>query len=270
MKLSADDAHHLLRLIGELHAAATPEELAESCRHVLARLIPADLHDIVVLGGADRGQDLYLGTPGGYTVEEKTIAVTTGYEHPVVAFYVACGDRGPRRISDVTSTDRYRDSAFYQSHSRRLGQIHEMDAILPGVSDCGMAGIAVSRSGRDFSDRDLAILGHLRGPLGLALDRQLVARRRHRAAMQPTDELSVERLATVFPALTRREAEVLRWVAEGKRDGEIALILGIRAATATTHVRDLLAKLDVDSRVVATVRALAALHATRATEVPGT
>jgi DNA-binding CsgD family transcriptional regulator len=254
MKLGAEDANALLRLIGELHRAAT---LAEICRHALGRLVPADLHDIVVVGGTVPDEDLYLGTPGGYSATEMRVALRTAYQHPVVAFFHARGDLGPRRISDVTTTERYRDSAFFASQ-RRLGQVHEIDAMLPGVASHGMAGISVSRSARDFSDRDLAILDHLRGPLGLALSRLLLDKRPGRRHGGRPDDLSPPGLAAVFPSLSRREAEVLFWVAQGKRDRELASILGIRPATATTHVRNLLTKLGVESRLAAAMLAVAA------------
>jgi len=55
--------------------------------------------------------------------------------------------------------------------------------------------------------------------------------------------------------LTGREREVLRWMAAGKRDAEIAVILDISAATARKHVEHILARLGTDSRTTA-VRAL--------------
>ena len=51
--------------------------------------------------------------------------------------------------------------------------------------------------------------------------------------------------------LTGREAEVLLWLAQGKRDGEIALICGLHAMTVSTHVRNLLAKLGCETRTAA-------------------
>jgi DNA-binding CsgD family transcriptional regulator len=263
MKLSAEDANSLLRLISELHHATTARELAELCRRFLGQLIPADLHDIVVLGAAAPEEDLYLGTPGGYTVEEMQIALRMAYEHPFMAFHETHGDRGPRRISDVTTTDRYRASAFYQSTSRRLGQIFEIDAILPNVASMGMAGIVVSRSERDFSERDLAILGYLRSPLGLALSRLLLEEHRRKRTKEQSTNLSPACLEAAFANLTKREAEVLFWIAEGKRDWELASILGIRPATATTHVRNLLAKLGAESRLAAAMLAVAALSSLR-------
>ncbi len=48
--------------------------------------------------------------------------------------------------------------------------------------------------------------------------------------------------------LTAREAEVLHWVVEGKRDREIASIMGVSARTAQHHVSHILHKLCVETR----------------------
>ena len=55
--------------------------------------------------------------------------------------------------------------------------------------------------------------------------------------------------------LSRREVEVLTWVAFGKSNGTIADILGISIHTVDTHVRRIMSKLDVASRTTAAVRA---------------
>lgn len=48
--------------------------------------------------------------------------------------------------------------------------------------------------------------------------------------------------------LSGREAEVLFWIAQGKTNPEIAVILGIGRRTVATHVEHLLAKLSVENR----------------------
>jgi DNA-binding CsgD family transcriptional regulator len=53
--------------------------------------------------------------------------------------------------------------------------------------------------------------------------------------------------------LTEREVEVLRWLVAGKRNSEIALILGIASATASKHVENILRKLGVHSRTEARI-----------------
>jgi len=56
-------------------------------------------------------------------------------------------------------------------------------------------------------------------------------------------------------ALTGREAEVLRLLAEGRANKEIARALGVTEDTVKTHVRHLLAKLGVQSRTQAALYA---------------
>jgi DNA-binding NarL/FixJ family response regulator len=48
--------------------------------------------------------------------------------------------------------------------------------------------------------------------------------------------------------LTSRELEVLRWVAQGKRNREIAAIMNISPRTIQKHVQSILAKLCVETR----------------------
>jgi len=51
--------------------------------------------------------------------------------------------------------------------------------------------------------------------------------------------------------LTRREAEVLGWLMEGKRDAEIARILGISEHTVHKHAQHIYQKLNVETRTAA-------------------
>lgn len=51
--------------------------------------------------------------------------------------------------------------------------------------------------------------------------------------------------------LTPRECEVLGWVAHGKRDADIAMILGIAPKTVSKHVENILAKLHAENRTAA-------------------
>ncbi len=59
-----------------------------------------------------------------------------------------------------------------------------------------------------------------------------------------------------FSSLTPREREVLRHLAEGQSNKEIARALGITDGTVKLHVRAILAKLEVRSRVEAAVIAV--------------
>jgi len=66
--------------------------------------------------------------------------------------------------------------------------------------------------------------------------------------------------------LTPRVAEVLLWLAQGKTNGEIAIILGNSEATVKKHVLEIFAKLGVETRTAASLRALEVLSSPAAGE----
>jgi len=60
--------------------------------------------------------------------------------------------------------------------------------------------------------------------------------------------------------LTPREAEVLRWVAEGKSNHDIGVILGASTRTICKHVEHIFSKLSVENRTAAAATALVLLY----------
>lgn len=60
--------------------------------------------------------------------------------------------------------------------------------------------------------------------------------------------------------LTRREAEVLRWTAEGKTGPEVGIILGISALTAKKHMENVFHTLGVGTRTAAVAVAVRAMN----------
>lgn len=56
--------------------------------------------------------------------------------------------------------------------------------------------------------------------------------------------------------LSRRQAEVLVWIAEGKTNGEIATILGMSERTVEKHVQHIFQRLGVETRTAAAARVL--------------
>ena len=97
------------------------------------------------------------------------------------------------------------------------------------------------------------------------------ALRARRFAERGHDELVTlvleERAACAGPIALRclgvspREAEVLYWVAQGKANADIAVILGTSLRTVEKHVERIFDKLGVDSRVSAAIAALSVLRA---------
>jgi two-component system NarL family response regulator len=61
---------------------------------------------------------------------------------------------------------------------------------------------------------------------------------------------------SAHPELTAREIEVLRLVVTGMRNREIAVQLGISEETAKVHIKNILAKLNVNDRTAAVAEAV--------------
>lgn len=61
--------------------------------------------------------------------------------------------------------------------------------------------------------------------------------------------------------LTPRVAEVLLWVAQGKTNSDVAVILGISESTVKKHMIEVLERLGVETRTAASLRALEVLSA---------
>jgi DNA-binding NarL/FixJ family response regulator len=70
---------------------------------------------------------------------------------------------------------------------------------------------------------------------------------------------SNEALLQTRLALTRREAEVLVWIARGKSNRDIGEILGLSPRTVNKHLEQIYAKLGVENRASATAIAIRAL-----------
>jgi NarL family two-component system response regulator LiaR len=59
-----------------------------------------------------------------------------------------------------------------------------------------------------------------------------------------------------LPALTKREREVLRLLADGARNEQVGAALSISPLTVSTHVKNIMDKLEADTRTAAVASAL--------------
>jgi DNA-binding NarL/FixJ family response regulator len=104
---------------------------------------------------------------------------------------------------------------------------------------------------------------YLTKPVGKADLLAAIRSRLERAAQQSTPEFkpnfdSPKPLEAVLE-LTPRVAETLLWLAQGKTNGEIATILGNSESTVKKHVLEIFARLGVETRGAAALRALEVL-----------
>ena len=107
---------------------------------------------------------------------------------------------------------------------------------------------------RPFTKREVELVRLLRPHVERAhTNAHLIADLRRQAQAQPalTTGPAASKAWVQAGGLTARETEVLRWLAVGKRDNEIARILGVSPYTVHSHVAKVLAKLKVETRTAA-------------------
>ncbi len=91
---------------------------------------------------------------------------------------------------------------------------------------------------------------------GRRLSARLIPGSPHDRLILEDEQTGIDHAALERLGLTPREAEVLRWVTEGKTNPEIGAILGTSPRTVGKHLERIYAKLDVNTRTAAAVRAL--------------
>jgi DNA-binding CsgD family transcriptional regulator len=150
--------------------------------------------------------------------------------------------RGIVTIADFYSSRQWHSTGMYCDIYRPSGLEHELMLTLPAVPSL------VSGSGRtlrlflfrgpgsDFSEADRALLVLLRPHIYQAY-------------------LDAERRRHPVPRLTPRQNDLLRLLAAGHTNTQIARRLGISEGTVRTHLENIYERLNVSSRTAAVTRA---------------
>jgi len=171
------------------------------------------------------------------------------HSHPLVREHGRNPRAATRRISDVLPAAEFRATPLFDEYYRPIRVDHAM-AVPIHVKKNALVAFVFNRAGRDFSDRDRDCLESIRPHL--------------RCLYRLSGELEGARAAWGVPPpvppcapqcpLTDREREVLQWLAGGKTDRDIALILGISPRTVHKHLQRVYEKLGVETRTAAVSR----------------
>ena len=254
--LRSRDWQAALGFVGELADATDADGFARCGVERLARLAPSELTTLSLCdlrGGRRHVFGLPAGAIGG---DARATFDRHFHQHPLVRYHAR--DRGlyAHRISDSVPFGSFRGTDLYNEYYRAIRIDHAV-ALPVHVSDGWLVSFVLNRSGRDFSDREVALLDQLRGPVGRLFRRARLLQRTRRAwALEDAAAPAVPLLPRVS-AISEREHEVLRWVAAGKTDRDIASILAISHRTVHKHLQSVYCKLGVETRTAAVMRAIA-------------
>ncbi len=205
----------------------------------LQRLVPCDsvmvsLHDTV-----GEGEPVHQELPEDPTEVDPAEGLTVYYRHywdcAPCSYFDRTGDLD--RVvtaSDFYSVRQFRATGMWTEYLRPYGITRVLLACLDGVPGRTLRLVMWRGRGSDFSDRERAVIWLLRPHL-LRLYR--------------------ERLVPRPAPLTPRQRELLRLVAGGHTNGQIARRLGITESTVRKHLEHIFARLHVPSRTAAVARA---------------
>ncbi len=166
-------------------------------------------------------------------------------QHPGIQFLKAGGVAPIISISDFLSERQFRETGLFQDIFHPCGAAHQLGLILP--VDGYVVGVAMNRD-TPFTDEERRLMEHLHPHFVQAFQRTQIFAALH--GVPAIDHAPWRR-----SGLTRRECDVLQWLMEGKRNREIAVILGLQPRTVDTHVVNIFAKFRVQTRIAAANRA---------------
>jgi len=230
-----------------------PDGFAQRGVQALPHLVPSELTTLSICD-LSNGRRKVTGVGAGAIGAQERAAFDRHFrEHPLVRYHADEHGTHAHRISDSIAPARFRETALYNDYYRRVGVDHAV-ALPVYVDNRWLVSFVLNRQGCDFSDRELALLDQVRTTVAKLFRRTRLLE----LARDAHDGRRVEppALAPGLP-LSEREREVLRWVAAGKTDRDVADILAISHRTVHKHLQRVYAKLGVETRTAAVMRALA-------------
>lgn len=241
--LSSSDRHLVDQAREILASADDIESFADRCLNALAVAVDADLfaYNDVNLDTGEARFVLKPGRPPG-TAGTAPFLRRFGYHPAATSIFPSVAGQGiPRFVSDPKLRSLGVGNCCGDAEMN-LNAGLDLSAI-----GARRIGIGVSRAIRDFDDRDRAVLEGVRALLVEAL------RAAHPSA--PPMAARTMPLENGPKRLTRRENEVLYWVAMGKTNSEIATIVGAKPMTVKKHLEHVYEKLEVPNRTSAAAAA---------------
>lgn len=235
--------------------AAVPFEdrVLQACRHLFPESVSSlelwDRHSGQLTAAYGIPYDL-----DGLEERVQRIGEVVKTDHPGYPL-IEAGEATVMRLSEITTLRQFQKTELYDVAFKPLDLRHQV--IVPVQTAEQLGGATINRSGsQDFTPDDLEIIRLFSRQMLIAHENELVFQRtvHERKTVGELDHLPLRRAG-----LTLRESEVLTWMSEGKRDREIATILGISYRTVTNHVSAILRKLGAETRTGA-LRALRSLR----------
>jgi DNA-binding CsgD family transcriptional regulator len=245
-RLSERDVRLALDLVYDAASMEDAEPFPREFLAGLTRLIPADAivgYHEAIIGRPCRVVEFVEIPPAGIAPDLQEAGGRFLDQDPL-RHGVGQHEHRALKLSDFLTGRERRRLDFYWYVWRPLGIDDSLRVWLPAPAGRARV-IYLERGKRNFTERERSILELLRP--SLIRIQQAAYTRRHAGADAAT-------------VLTKREHEVLVWIARGRTSREIAAILSVSPYTVRKHTEHILGKLEVSTRSAAVARAFPALE----------
>jgi DNA-binding CsgD family transcriptional regulator len=242
--LTDEDVAELLAVFEQAEATDDGDIFYADVLVGLRRLIPCDDITFQLMDVREQRVNLLYVTDDGVQ-RDQTVGATNEYEHVFwQEFWKDDGCAGPLRSGDYATILRHSDSWTTREYADTpmgsvragLGLDHEVLVPMTPYGAMDRRLLLWRAEGPDFTERELMMLRLVRPHVA-----ELHARRDR--------ELRGE------PNLTPRQWEILRQVATGAANHQIARTLGLSEATVRKHLENIFVRLNVNSRTEAVTKA---------------
>jgi DNA-binding CsgD family transcriptional regulator len=244
--LTLQHAQQLSAAFVPLYADLCPGQLFDRLSGIVNGVMGAEMTCFDAFDAA--GQMLNLGgnAPTLFTPTMLGYLAEQVHTHPLFPGIFMERRPEPLKISDFCSGKWFAQTDIFNDFYRPIAVTHQLIVgfEVPGL---GFTTCALSRSHADFTETERALLAFVQPHLGALMQLAFPAQ---------APAANAAALATTL-GLTRREGDILRHLAQGRADKEIAHHCRISPRTVHNHLRSIYAKLGVDNRTAASLRAVA-------------
>lgn len=240
--LQSPQVQALLDAIDRLYMPVSAAEFPRHLIEVIGALVPATMTTFDIIHKDPEKCVNVQGRPVSEQWQNRCAELLP--THPTVVYVNNGGTESVVKITDVITQRQFRKTALYNELFRTADAEYQIAALVP--IEGGVAGLAINRD-IDFVEEERVMLQYLRPHIARAhaLSDMYAAAN---ACPVPVGDC---RPWAKKRGLTPREMEILHWIAEGKRDKEIAEILGLSWRTVKTHAVRIFQKLGVETRTAA-------------------
>jgi DNA-binding CsgD family transcriptional regulator len=242
------DDHRLLELIGDTQGLVEIDEFRHELVHALRRAVPADWVSLDDVGPAGDTITVIIDPPID-PAQHSTFA-RHAHQNPLVEHYNETHDGRALRISDVVTQDEFQAREIYTVFYEPIGVEHQLAFTLPHTKD-RILGVVLSRnrSSPNFSDEERDLIEQAR-PFLIQAYRNAIRYSELVHSQRPAEVVSqtpqVDSLVAL--GLTNRQADVLRLLATGASERDIADRLAISLRTVQKHLERCYRCLGVTNR----------------------